>query len=111
MQERSRSGSVHRYKSRAGRPVTARFCRFDMARLTARRLSPALAIVRIGSHFRAPVVALGSGCLGPRFREEVFLHLADDAIRDLALTATIPTAQEQRSVACPTCPDQRLILH
>src|SRR5262245_64305303 len=48
--------------------------------------------------------------VGPLMREEVFLHLVDDAARDLALTAPIPAAQEQRSVACSTCPDQRLIL-
>jgi len=44
-------------------------------------------------------------------REEVFLHLVDDATCDLALTAPTPTAQEQRSVTSVTCPDQRLILH
>src|SRR5262245_55597265 len=80
-------------------------------RLTARRLRPALASVGIGIPLRAPVVAPGMVGVGPQMLEEVFLHFVDDAIRDLALTAPIPTAQEQRSVACPTCPDQRLILH
>src|SRR5262249_59228151 len=59
----------------------------------------------------AQVVALGMVGVGPPMLKEVFPHLVDDAIRDLALTAPIPTAQEQRSVACPTCPDQPLILH
>src|SRR5262249_48117530 len=81
------------------------------SRLTARRLRPALAGGWIGIPLRAPVFALGIFGGGPRVREEVFLHLVDDATRDLALTAPTPTAQEQRSVACPTCPEHRPILH
>src|SRR5262249_676814 len=79
--------------------------------LTARRLSPALAGVGSGIPLRVPVLALGMIGIGPRMREEVFLHLVDDATRDLALTAPTPTAQDHRSVACPTGPDQCLILH
>src|SRR5215510_3937866 len=78
--------------------------------LTARRLSPTLASVGSGISLRFPVLALVMIGVGPLMREEVFLHLVDDATCDLALTASIPAAQEQRSVACSTCPDQRLIL-
>src|SRR5262245_8440446 len=79
--------------------------------LTARRLRPALASVGIGIPLRSPIVALGLVGVGPQMLEEVFPHFVDDAISDLALTAPTPTAKEQRSVACATCPDQRLILH
>jgi hypothetical protein len=58
-----------------------------------------------------PVGALDMVGVGSLKREEVILHLVDDAIRDLALIAPTPTAQEHRSVVCLTCPDQRLILH
>src|SRR5262249_25557454 len=51
------------------------------------------------------VVAPGMVGVSSLKREEVILHLVDDAIRDLALTAPTPTAQEHRSVACLTCPD------
>src|SRR5262249_10918974 len=57
------------------------------------------------------VVALDMVGVGSLKREEVSLHLVDDAIRDLALTAPTPTAQDHRSVVRLTCPDQRLILH
>jgi hypothetical protein len=50
--------------------------------LTARRISPALASVGIEIPLRAPVVAPGMVGVGPQMREEVFLHLVDDAIRD-----------------------------
>jgi len=61
-------------------------------RLTARRFRGALASVGIGIPLRAPVFALGTVGVGPLIREEVFLHLVDDATRDLALTAPTPTA-------------------
>src|SRR5215467_4471073 len=75
-------------------------------RLTARRLR--LAFTSGFSLLAAQVVAPGK--VGAAMREEVFLHFIDDATCDLALTATTPTAQEQRSVASLTRPDHRLIL-
>src|SRR5262245_63039893 len=57
------------------------------------------------------VVSLDMVGVGSLKREEVNLHLVDDTIRDLALSAPTPTAKEHRSVVCLTCPDQRLILH
>src|SRR5262245_45893658 len=63
--------------------------------LTARRLRPLLASAGIGIPLRAQVFALGTVGVDPPIREEIFLHLIDDATRDLALTAPTPTAQEQ----------------
>src|SRR5262249_45714297 len=78
----------------------ARLCYSIRWRLTSRRF-----------RLRAQVAAMFTVGFGQPRREEVFLHPVDDAIRDLALTAPTPTAQEQRSVACLTCPDQSLIPH
>src|SRR5262249_44926350 len=65
----------------------------------------------VGWSTTTQVVALDMVGVDSLKREEVILHLVEDAIRDLALSAPTPTAPEHRSVVCLTCPDQRLILH